>query len=57
MKLPRFAEQLQERLIDGEDTFLVAFSDDPEYHCFGIDGGNGESNGITDSQSGDVHGC
>jgi len=56
MKLPSFAEQLQEWLIDGNDPFLVPLSDDPEYHDLGIDGGHGESNGIADSQTGDVHG-
>ncbi len=52
--LPDLAEHRECGFCEGQGAFFVAFSDDPQKHRLGVDGGNGQSDGLTESQAAGV---
>ena len=54
MNLPDLTEHGQCRLGQRQDSLFVAFADDPQEHPLGVDGGNGQCDGLADPQAAGV---
>ena len=55
MELPDLPKHGQDRLGQGQGPLLVAFADHPQEHLLGVDGGNGQSDGLADPQAAGVN--
>ena len=51
MDLPHLAKHVQDRFGQREDAFLVPLPDDAKHHLLGVDGRDGQRDGLGDPQS------
>jgi len=57
VRLPHVAEHLQDRLGQGQDSFLVALADDAEPHLGGVDRRDGQNDGLGNPQAIGIDEC
>ena len=55
--LPYLAQHDQRRFGEGEGTLLVAFADNAQQQLMGVNGGNGQADGLADTQAASVDKC